>query len=368
MTKTILLTSQALDLAVDALKRDDLVAIPTETVYGLAANAMSASAVSKIFAAKERPFFDPLIVHVPKSWSTLETLLRKGLIQDEFQGGRLRLKQKEVTASLMRSFWPGPLTILLPKGETVPDLVTSGLSDVGVRVPSHEVCQQLLEKLQLPLAAPSANRFGRISPTNAQHVLQELEGRIPYVLDGGPCQIGVESTVIKISEGSVSILRPGNVSKSDLESVARTYDYKVEQIDSVLDGNQAAPAPGQLASHYAPRKQMYLASTAELKQILLKLSEKNIRKIAVITFSTGSLETWRIVGDSLVDQKIQFVEEALLSKSNDPATVAQNLFGEMRRLDDSSAEVIISEKPELFHGLWHAIGDRLSRASQKIKI
>ena len=194
--------------AVELLRKGDLVALPTETVYGLAANALNPIAVAKIFEAKERPRFDPLIVHLPnRDWL--------GRIVDVPAGDR------QLIGKLADKFWPGPLTIVLPKREIVPDIVTAGLDTVAVRLSAHPVFAEIVGELDEPLAAPSANRFGRVSPTTAQHVLDELDGRIPLIVDAGPTEHGIESTIVAVRDGKIAVLRRGPITHEQLSRVCR---------------------------------------------------------------------------------------------------------------------------------------------------
>src|ERR1700737_879284 len=215
--------------AVEILNGKGLVALPTETVYGLAGDALEPGAVAKIFEIKERPSFDPLIVHVEnKEWLARLT--------------RLSENPRPVLQMLMERFWPGPLTILFPRSDLVSDLVTAGLDEVAIRMPRHPVFVEVLRVFGKPLAAPSANRFGRVSPTRAEHVLDELEGRIPLILDAGPTAVGLESTIVRVADNKIEILRQGAVSEEELTEIA-----PVEE--SV--GTEKIVAPGQTASHYA---------------------------------------------------------------------------------------------------------------------
>lgn len=344
-----------------------LVAIPTETVYGLAANAFDEAAVLKVFAAKQRPAFDPLIVHV-HSLEQVREVVRELPPEAE---------------ALMRSFWPGPLTLVLPKQPRIPDLVTSGLDTVGVRMPAHPLTQELLRALPFPLAAPSANPFGYVSPTTAQHVLDQLGERIPYILDGGPCTIGVESTIIgwerdgqepaSVSEhASAATDRQGgsqgarssasSVSSADASSgnasaaanaarghwvLYRPGGVPVEAIEAVIGSvrprvKQVLPvAPGMLESHYAPRKPVFIGDIAAL------LKEHQGRA-AVISFRRDH-GAWR---------------NEVLSPTGDLSEAARHLFAALRALDASEADVILAEVfPE--EGLGRAINDRLKRAAAK---
>ncbi len=244
--------AEGLREAAAVLMRGGLVGMPTETVYGLAAHAFDPEAVLSVFRAKERPAFDPLIVHLADP--DLDAASALGVVDR----GRLSLS---ATASLERlaRLWPGPLTLVLPRGSRVPELATSGLDTVAVRVPEHPVARALIRTLGAPVVAPSANRFGRISPTEAAHVLEELAGRLDAVLDGGPCALGVESTIVGIEDdGSPRLLRPGACPRETVEAaLGRSLE---------APRRSAAPAaPGMLASHYAPRKRVVLADAEPLE-------------------------------------------------------------------------------------------------------
>ena len=216
--------------AAELLRDGHPVALPTETVYGLAADALEGEAVVKIFEAKERPRFDPLIVHLPdRAW--LERVAR---IDEESRG---------LIEKLIAQFWPGPFTIVLPRREIIPDIVTAGLDTVAVRISAHPIFAEVIRAFDSPLAAPSANRFGRVSPTTAQHVVDELDGRIPLVIDGGPTEHGIESTIVAVRNGRMELLRRGPITTEQLEAFGEV----------VLAERASRPeAPGQLPSHYAP--------------------------------------------------------------------------------------------------------------------
>ncbi len=304
------------------LRQGQLVAIPTETVYGLAGNALDVKAVSSIFETKNRPSFDPLILHV----ASLEQV---GPFVSEFP---------EKLKCLAEAFWPGPLTVLLPRKASVPDLVTSGLDRVAVRVPNHPLTLALLAQLDFPLAAPSANPFGYISPTQAGHVDAQLGTQIPYILDGGACAVGLESTIVGMEEEQVVIYRLGGLDLSKIEAL-------VGQVIVQAHSSSNPSAPGQLASHYAPRKPFVLGNLQELVPQLIQQG----KEVGVLSFSTHfpSLPTDR-----------QFV----LSPSQDLPEAAQRLFMGMRLLDESAADLILAEfVPEI--GLGRAINDRLKRAA-----
>lgn len=310
-----------LQKAIGDLIADELVAIPTETVYGLAANALSTFAVTKIFEAKNRPTFDPLIVHVP-SLDHLEKYVK------EIPDWAKRLAEE---------FWPGALTLLLPKRDIIPDLVTSGSDLVGIRIPQHPLTLELLTKLPFPLAAPSANPFGYISPTTAQHVEDQLGNKISYVLDGGPCTIGLESTIVGMKEGKPTVFRTGGIAVEDLE--------KVLKIEIPVQASSSKPlAPGMLDSHYAPKKPLHIGNIPQLVQ---KFHQS---KIGILSFEHDYSNLAR--------------HAIALSPTHNLNEAAEKLFATMRNMDDCEIDVIITEKfPEV--GLGRAINDRLSRASFK---
>ena len=304
------------------LKQGQLVAIPTETVYGLAGNALDVKAVSSIFETKNRPSFDPLILHV----ASLE------------QVNSFVTAFPEKLKRLAEAFWPGPLTVLLPRKASVPDLVTSGLDRVAVRVPNHPLTLALLAQLDFPLAAPSANPFGYISPTQAGHVAAQLGTQIPYILDGGACAVGLESTIVGMEEEQVVIYRLGGLDISSIESI-------VGPVIVQAHSSSNPSAPGQLASHYAPRKPFVLGDLTELIPQLVQQG----KKVGVLSFSTHfpSLSSDR---------------QVTLSARQDLKEAAQRLFMAMRLLDESDAELIVAEfVPEI--GLGRAINDRLKRAA-----
>jgi L-threonylcarbamoyladenylate synthase len=340
-----LLTPGNLDLAITALCRGGVVAIPTETVYGLAGNARNPEAVSKIFQAKERPSFDPLIVHVQLALNSIERLsaakiIDRSLISDQTRG---------VFDALAKAFWPGPLTIIVPKHAEISDLVTSGLNQVGIRMPAHPLAQQILARTGLPLAAPSANRFGRISPTTAQHVMDELGDRIPYVVDGGACDIGIESTVIALDDTKIWLLRPGKISAEELKNAA---GIPVERAPTVHE----KASPGMLASHYAPRKPLYLIHN------LIDLPEQ-VRANSFDLLVVSGEQTPTLT--SLASERLSPVRVMALSERGDPLEAARRLFSTMRTLDDSAGKAIIATAIPKEEGLWLAIMDRLRRASYR---
>ena len=346
-------TSDNLRRAADALRRGDLIGMPTETVYGLAGNAFDAGAAAKIFAAKDRPTFDPLIVHVVRPPGPLEREVLSGL----HDLGLVNVKAlpqlaRERADVLLRRFWPGPLTLVLPRGEKVPDLVTSGLPTVAIRMPSHPVAQALLAEAGIPIAAPSANRFGRISPTTAAHVVEELGDRVGIVLDGGPCAVGVESTVISIdSDGALTLLRPGGTPVETIEEVASA------RLRRAVDSREGAPAPspGMSASHYAPRTPLSIfPGPAELPPGTARVGVLGVFDSPDAARAAGA-DTWRRFGVPVV--------LAALTERGDLEEAARNLFTRLRELDAGDVGLILVVPPKGETGLALALADRLRRAA-----
>lgn len=304
--------------AVNLLKVGQLVGIPTETVYGLAANALDPKAVVKIFEAKNRPEFDPLIVHIGRL--------------DDLHDWTVDLHP--VLFQIAKHFWPGPLTILGKKNPIIPDLVTSGLDTVGIRMPNHPLTLALLQQLDFPLAAPSANPFGYISPTSPEHVSAQLGEKIELILDGGDSKVGVESTIITIENDAIRILRQGGITAQDLSG------FGMSVIANEISTSKPN-APGQLISHYAPRKPMICGNINSL------VAQNPEKKYAVLAFS----------------QTFNAPIECILSTNGDVSEAAQNLFRMMRELDQSEAEVIYCELVPN-EGIGAAVNDRIKRASQ----
>jgi L-threonylcarbamoyladenylate synthase len=306
--------------AVELLRQGEAVALPTETVYGLAANALREDAVLKIFQAKARPRFDPLIVHLPDAESIETVAFIDESVRSTFQ-------------KLVNRFWPGPLTFVFPRRAPIPDLVTSGLKTVAVRLSAHSVLSEIIQNFGEPLAAPSANRFGRISPTTAAHVQEELDGLIPLVVDAGPTTHGLESTIIALRNGRIEILRRGPATQ---EQLAEFGDVALIEPTSHLE------APGQLPSHYAPHTSLILVDDP-----------------ASFVCPAGKrcgLLAWKR------PERGQFAEVRRLSKRQDLMEAATNLFRHLRELDGQSLDLIVAEKvPD--EGLGAAINDRLRRAS-----
>ncbi len=304
-----------LQRAKELLEAGKLVGIPTETVYGLAGNALNEEAVLSIFRVKNRPAFDPLIIHT-NSFERLQEFVRD---------------VPEKALLLAEKLTPGPLTLLLPKAPQIPDLVTSGLDTVAVRIPQHELTRSLLEQLPFPLAAPSANPFGYISPTTAEHVAQQLGDKIPYILDGGPCEIGVESTIVGFEGDQVIVYRKGGTPIEAIESLIGTVEVRSHSSSN-------PQAPGMLKSHYAPRTP--LSIDADIRE----LSQSD--RIGILSFQTD----------------YGFTNQEILSHTGNYAEAARHLFAAMRRLDALDLDHIYAELiPEQDLGV--AINDRIRRAA-----
>ncbi len=330
------LLHRAVDEAVRLLQAGDVVALPTETVYGLAADALNADAVAKIFEAKERPRFDPLIVHLPDK-KMLDTVAE---IPEEI---------RKTVIQMVERFWPGPLTLLLPKKACVPDIVTAGLPTVAVRVSSHPIFKRVAAALGKPIAAPSANRFGSISPTSASAVQAELDGRIPLIVDGGACLHGLESTIIKIEPASpkprITILRPGPIVPDDIKQ----YGKLERAPKTVVDEN--VQAPGQLASHYAPRTPLRLLSKPS------DFKAEPGKRYALLSYRGEE-------GDGYVNLT-DWVQMMILSPGNGKLPeAAVRFFFALRELDKLGVDEIIAE-PMFEHGMGIAMMDRLRRAAAK---
>lgn len=351
------LSENEIEIASRSILEGNLVAIPTETVYGLAGNALNPLAVARIFATKERPSFDPLIVHVSSNVRSVDDLAAAGILDPDKISEGIR----HVCNQLIKKFWPGPLTIILPKGRLIPDIVTSGLSQVGVRMPAHPLAQALLKKCHVPLAAPSANRFGRISPTTPDHVEDELGDKIPFILDGGTCEIGVESTVITIGENQsheqgqtapiIWLIRPGKITHKELQAaVGCSVEFAKSEHEKA--------SPGMLLSHYAPHKTMISLKQLSAQPDILRKQNGTIKTVALLVVSGNGQKEF----DRLKNLGIHVVEMATLSARSDDTEAAKNLFASMRRLDQTDADFIITTETPNRSGLWLAIDDRLKRA------
>ena len=304
--------------AAGILKRGGLVAFPTETVYGLGADASSASAIARLYAVKGRPGDHPVIVH----------------FADAEKAFAWASEVPEAAKKLAARFWPGPLTLILKRAEHVADGVTGGQDTVGLRVPQHPLARELLAAFGGGLAAPSANRFGRVSPTTAQHVREDLGGDVDLVLDGGPCGVGIESTIVDLSRGRPVLLRPGGVSRAELESTL-----------GELVGTPDAEAPrvsGSLAAHYAPVTPARLVASEDLEAEIARLGTS----ASVMAFFAP-------------DDRVDF----WVRMPSDPAAYAQKLYAALRELDATEATLLLIESPPATPE-WQAVLDRLRRAAR----
>ena len=324
--------------AVELLRNGEVVALPTETVYGLAADALNPIAVAKIFEAKSRPHFDPLIIHLPDSdW------LEK--ITD------VPSPDRQFISTLAEKFWPGPFTLVLPRRQIVPGIVTAGLETAALRISAHPVFSEISRAFGKPLAAPSANRFGRISPTTAKHVMDELSGRIPLIIDAGPTTHGIESTIVAVRAGRIQILRRGPITSEQLSEFGRV---------EVAETDAKVSAPGQLPSHYAPKTPLRIIDDAET------FVPKQNQRCALLAwrvprnggFQAADDPNWRS-GDR---RSLKFVAVCQLSEKQDLREAAANLFRYLRELDELGVDLIVAERVPS-QGLGAAILDRLTRAS-----
>jgi L-threonylcarbamoyladenylate synthase len=338
------ITGESLERAAACLRDGGLVAFPTETVYGLGADAFNLAALAKVFEAKGRPRFDPLIIHI----AALETLEK---VADLSLLGRVAKKNLAVLAE---NFWPGPLTLILPKREAVPDLATSGLPTAAIRFPSHPVAQRLIALSGGAVAAPSANPFGYLSPTTAEHVRDQLGEKVDIILDGGPSKVGVESTVLDISGERPRLFRPGGVPIEKIESLIGS----VEPAGTVA-GN-AMVSPGLLKSHYAPRASISIYSGEGIIAL-----PREAGSSAFLFFDGSTRRAW-LSGQAAVppDSDEAMPQLMTLSERGDTLEAAANLFGFLHELDRAGISQIHAQlAPE--QGLGLAINDRLRRASSR---
>jgi len=314
--------SKDISKAVALLNQEKLVAIPTETVYGLAGNIFSEKAIDSIFKTKQRPLFNPLIVHIP-SIDYLESIV-----------ARIPEKAK----LLAEVFWPGPITLVLKKKEVIPDVITAGKDTVAVRIPNHPMTLELLKQLDFPLAAPSANPFNRISPTSAEHVESYFKNDIKMVLDGGTCTSGIESTIIGFENDEPIIYRLGSTSIEDIENIVGSVEIKNKK-------NSVPNAPGMLARHYAPNTKTILVT--DITDAIKQFQGKNI---GILAFE-----------NEIKNKAIKF--QIVLSKTGNVSEAATNLYSALHQLDEQGLDIIIAERlPN--HDIGKSINDRLQRATK----
>jgi L-threonylcarbamoyladenylate synthase len=330
-------TSEHIAHAAALIRSGQVLAFPTETVYGLGADATNADAVARVFAVKDRPSFDPLIVHI----AAAETL------------ARLVTMVPDPVGRLTHRFWPGPLTVVLPKSLVIPDIVTAGLPAVAVRMPDHPVALELIEQAACPIAAPSANRFGHVSPTTAQHVLEQLVDRIPLVLDGGPCRVGLESTIVSFVDQEPLLLRPGGLTLEDIESVIGPI--------RIAAAGEGPLAPGRIARHYAPRTPLTVINSPG------EVSPEHRTRAALLLIQPLPDAASRAHGTRPQQHTSTkgFAHIELLAAAGRLERAAAALFASMRQLDAGRFERIYAVAiPE--RGLGRAIMDRLRRAQEDV--
>jgi L-threonylcarbamoyladenylate synthase len=315
-----MVTNDEILLAARYIRDGKLVAFPTETVYGLGANALDPDAVVKIFEMKERPAFDPLIVHIADI-ADLDPLIHS---------------DDERIFELARHFWPGPLTLVLPKSALVPDIVTSGLPTVGIRMPSNPIALELIKAAGCPVAAPSANKFGKVSPTTARHVKKQLK-TVDYILDGGPTTVGIESTIIQLTPKGFEILRNGVITREDIEMVV-PYHPGEGDIEKVV-------APGMIKSHYSPAKPLYILGQTN--------KEIDKQKAGLLSFTPHQVPGYK--------------EVIQVSPRLDLKEYAVNLFAAIHHLEESDVDYIVAE-PVPEKGIGIAIMDRLRKAAYRYSL
>ncbi len=323
--------------AAECLRGGGLVAFPTETVYGLGADALNRQAIQRVFTAKERPANDPLIIHV----AAFDDMVP--LVADVPRAAR----------ELAARFWPGPLTMVLRRSSHVPDEVTAGLETVAIRVPSHPVARALLERAGIPVAAPSANLFSRPSPTRALHVLADLDGRIDIIVDGGPTNVGLESTVVALSSDPPAILRPGAISLDALRELLPS----ITAHDTAIRADVAVPSPGMLTKHYSPKTPLLLHEGN--RDTALPLMKESARRL----IERGHYVVLLAYGEDVDELRSLGVPIVELGHENNPATIAARLYSALRECDELGANVILVRSLTTVHPLSAAIQDRLRRAA-----
>lgn len=313
--------TQDINQVANSLLNEEVAAIPTETVYGLAGNIFSEKAIRRIYEVKQRPLFNPLIVH----------------IHDVSQMEKVAASIPPLAQKLAEKFWPGPLTLLLPKKDTIPNIITAGKDTVAIRVPNHPVTLSLLQQIPFPLAAPSANPFGSISPTTAEHVASYFTHEFPFILQGGPCKKGIESTIIGFNEDGAIIYRYGSLAIEEIEKITGP-------LQEYIRNEENPDAPGMLLRHYAPTTKTILSSDIEKS-----IASNPGKKIGLLLFSNTHMSDAAIVTE-------------VLSASASMEEAASNLYAAMHRLDHQQLDIIIAERfPD--EGLGRSINDRLQRAT-----
>jgi L-threonylcarbamoyladenylate synthase len=339
----------AIARAAEILRAGGLVALPTETVYGLGANALDPAAVGRIFTAKQRPSWDPVIVHIA------------GPADKNSMLDQLVMESSPVVRSLIGAFWPGPLTLLLPRSATVPDIVTAGRPLVGVRMPAHPVAFEVIRKAGIPIAAPSANIFSHISPTTAAHVLDDLDGKIDAIVDAGPTRHGVESTVLDPTQSPMMIYRPGAVTADQIRAVAGPVVYFEEKVTTPSAAPEALPSPGVGLRHYAPRARLILVEgtldelAARMAAEARPYAKERLGVMLPLEMAPGGLEP-----------PLRGAAEFLWGHWSAPEELAERVYAGLRALDAEGCSVILCPMPE-GDGVGVAIRDRLRKAARSAK-
>ena len=356
-TATLPWGTEALHRAQELLERGAVVALPTETVYGLAADATNPEGVARIFSAKGRPAHNPLIVHVRETMTSVAALEDDGLVLRRAVTAAMR----ETADALIAAGWPGPLTIVLPRGPRLPDIVSGGLPSTGFRMPAHPVMRELLRHTGFALAAPSANRSNRVSPTTAAHVKAELDGRIPLIVDGGAAAIGVESTIVRVDDaGDVQLLRPGGMPVEQVERIIG------EAVGHAPKPGGAILASGMMKEHYAPQTPLLLVHDGDAGDLPARIREvvsgASVARIGVLRME-GETEApidWT-VGDTAIVARVISLDD-----QGDGERAARGLFAALRTLDDGTLDLLVADFPApTRRGVWPAIADRLQRAGAR---
>lgn len=336
LTKVVAADRVGICAAATIIRDGGVVGMPTETVYGLGADALNQKAVEGVFLAKGRPADNPLIVHI-SDFEMLSTLTQE---------------IPEIANRLMRAFWPGPMTIILKRKSCIPDIVTAGLSTVGIRMPASETARALIRESRRPIAAPSANTSGKPSPTTALHVYRDLRGRIPLILEDGPCRYGVESTVIDVSDGKPVILRPGAVTPEMIESLGNSVEVDQHVLSPLVSG-EIARSPGMKYRHYAPEARLVVFAGDEQKVMKKLFSEYDMalqcgEKPVILGFDNREYGVRRVFS---------------LGDKNQPETAAARLFAALRRMDDEKITVGFGEAIPM-EGIGIAFMNRIGRAAE----
>jgi L-threonylcarbamoyladenylate synthase len=324
--------------AVALLKAGKLVAIPTETVYGLGADARNPVAVQNIYLAKGRPSHNPLIIHIPHKDALIDWAI----------------DIPNAAYQLAKAFWPGPLTLILARHPSVPKIVTGGQESIAIRIPNHPLTLELLERFDGGIAAPSANRYGRISPTTAEHVRTELGSRVDYILEGGACTLGIESTIVSLLDDAPIILRQGSISAADLSTVLKQPVHNKQWRGKDIEVENDLIVPGSHVSHYAPITLLYLCEKEQFLATALNFARNN-KRLCALTFSV-----WP---DELIEHGVpDYCIAKWITAPHDPIAYAQKLYAYLHDFDATKSDCILIENPPDFDA-WAAIKDRLQRAA-----